>query len=145
MILRPSTTAMGKGGGTKKECHNTSVEVHATIKKVQTTTYNAPRPPPSPDQSLRRKGLKQDLFAPFFFLFGLPARSSPLGMLRFTSDINQPSLPTPFYSVLVSISVFMALSTVFHSVTSPANSPFSHSVLPVLFLPYWSFQLYISL
>ena len=26
-------------------------------------------------------------------------------------DINQPSLPTPFYSVLVSISVFMALST----------------------------------
>ena len=31
-------------------------------------------------------------------------------------DINQPSLPTPFYSVLVSASVFMALSTVFHSV-----------------------------
>ena len=31
-------------------------------------------------------------------------------------DINQPSLPTPFYSVLVSISVFMALSTVFHSI-----------------------------
>ena len=29
----------------------------------------------------------------------------------------QPSLPTPFYSVLVSISVFMALSTVFHSIT----------------------------
>ena len=27
--------------------------------------------------------------------------------------INQPSLPTPFYSVLVSISVFMALSTWF--------------------------------
>ena len=30
-------------------------------------------------------------------------------------DINQPSLPTPFYSVLASISVFMALSTTFHS------------------------------
>ena len=34
----------------------------------------------------------------------------------------------------------MALSTVFHSINSPDNSPFSHSVLPVLFLPYWSFQ-----
>ena len=29
-------------------------------------------------------------------------------------DINQPNLPTPFHSVLVSISVFMALSTIFH-------------------------------
>ena len=43
-------------------------------------------------------------------------------------DINQQGLPTPFYSVLVSISVFMALSTVFHSINSPDNSPFSHSV-----------------
>ena len=59
-------------------------------------------------------------------------------------NINQLSLPTPFYSVLVSISVFVALSTVFHSVNSPDNSPLSHSVLAVLFLPYWSFQLYIS-
>ena len=49
-------------------------------------------------------------------------------------DIIQPSLPTPFYPVLVSISVFMALSTVFHSVNSPDNSPPSHSVLPVLSL-----------
>ena len=45
-------------------------------------------------------------------------------------DINQPNLPTPFHSVLASISVFMALSTVFHSIHSPDNSPFSHSVLP---------------
>ena len=66
------------------------------------------------------------------------------GMLRFISDTNQPSLPTPFYSVLVSISVFIALSTVFYSINSPDNSPFSHSVLPVLSLPYWFFQLYIS-
>ena len=58
---------------------------------------------------------------------------------------SQPSLPTPFYSVLVSVSVFMTLSTVFHSINSPGNSPLSHSVLPVLFLPHWSFQLYISL
>ena len=41
--------------------------------------------------------------------------------------------------------VFVALSTVFHSINFPENSPFSHSVLPVLSLPYWSFQLYISL
>ena len=54
-------------------------------------------------------------------------------------DTNQRSLPTPFYSVLVSISVFMALSTVFHSIDSSDNSPLSHSVLPVIFLPYWSF------
>ena len=60
-------------------------------------------------------------------------------------DINQPSLPTPLYSVLVSISVFMALSTVFHSINSLDNSPFSHSVLVVLALPYWSFQLYLYL
>ena len=51
--------------------------------------------------------------------------------------INQPSLPIPFYSVLVSISVFMALSTVFHSINSPDNnSPLSPSVLPVSILPY---------
>ena len=54
--------------------------------------------------------------------------------------INQPSLPTPFYSVLVSVSVFVALSTVFYSINSPYSSPLSHSVLPVLFLPYGSFQ-----
>ena len=47
-----------------------------------------------------------------------------VGMLRFMSDMNQLSLPTPFYSVLVSISVFTALSTVFHSINSLDNSPF---------------------
>ena len=36
-----------------------------------------------------------------------------VGTLRFMSDINQPSLPTPFYSLLKSISVSVALSTVF--------------------------------
>ena len=49
-----------------------------------------------------------------------------------------------FYAVVVSISVFMALSTVFHSINSPDNSPLSHSILPILFLPYRSSQLYIS-
>ena len=60
-------------------------------------------------------------------------------------DINQPNLPTPFYSVLVSVSVCMALSTVFHSINSPDNSSLSHSVLLVPFLPCRSFQLTIYL
>ena len=60
-------------------------------------------------------------------------------------NINQLSLPTLLYSVLASVSVFMALSTVFHSINCPDNSPLSHSVLLVLFLPHCSFQLYISL
>ena len=47
-------------------------------------------------------------------------------------DVNQPSLPTPFHSVLVSISVFMAFSTVFHSINSPDNSPLSYFVPPGL-------------
>ena len=42
-------------------------------------------------------------------------------------DMNQPSLPTHFYPVLVSVSVLMALSTVFHSIDCPDNSRFSHS------------------
>ena len=57
-------------------------------------------------------------------------------------DINKSTeLAHSFHSVLVSVST--ALSTVFHSIHSPDNSPFSHSLLPVLSLPYWSFQLYI--
>ena len=74
---------------------------------------------------------------------GSPSRGGDAAVYVF--DINQPSLPTPFYSVLVSVSVFMAFSTVFHSIHSPNNSPLSHSVLLVLFLPYWSFHLCISL
>ena len=59
-------------------------------------------------------------------------------------DIKQVSWSIPFYSALVSMYLSMALSTVFHSINSPDSSPLSHSVLPVLFLPHWSFQLYIS-
>ena len=33
----------------------------------------------------------------------------------------------------------------FHSVNSPDNSPLSHFLFPVQFLPYWYFQLYTSL
>ena len=63
----------------------------------------------------------------------VPASSSSRGgdVAVYVFDINQPSLPTPFHYVLVSISVFMALSTVFHSINAPDNSPLSHSVLPV--------------
>ena len=73
---------------------------------------------------------------------GSPSRGGDVAVSVF--DINQPSLPTPWYSVRVSFSVFVALSTVFHSINSPDNSPLSHSVLAVAFLPCWSFQLYIS-
>ena len=61
----------------------------------------------------------------------------------YVKDINHLSLPTPFYSVLVFISVFLTLSTVFYSINCHDNSPLCHSVLPVLTLPYWSSQLYI--
>ena len=36
----------------------------------------------------------------------------------------------------MSVSVFMALSTVFHCINSLDNSPLSHSVFPVIFLSY---------
>ena len=77
-----------------------------------------------------------------FVSAGSPSRGGDVAVYAF--DINQPSLPTPFHSVLVSVSVFMAFSTVFHSINSLDNSQLSHSVLLVLYLPYWSFQLYIS-
>ena len=78
----------------------------------------------------------------FFVPTGSASRGGDVALYVF--DINRPSLPTPFHSILVSVSVFVALSTVFHSINSPYNPPLSHSVLPVLFLPYWSFQLSLS-
>ena len=61
---------------------------------------------------------------------GSPLRGGDVAVYVF--DINQPSLSTAFYSVLVTVSVFVALTTVCHSITSTDNSPLSHSVLPVL-------------
>ena len=80
-------------------------------------------------------------------LYSVPAGSPSRGgdVTVSVKDINQLSLPIPFYSVLVSVSVFMALSTVFHSINSPDNSPFSHSILPVLSPPYFGPFNYISL
>ena len=68
---------------------------------------------------------------------GSPSRGGDVAVYVF--DINQPSLPFLFYSVLESISVFLALSTVFYSISSPDNSSLSHSVLWGFFLSYWSF------
>ena len=59
-------------------------------------------------------------------------------------DHKPTELAHTFYSVLVSVSVFMALSTVFHSINSPDNSPLSHSVLLVLLCLIGPFN-YISL
>ena len=77
---------------------------------------------------------------------GVPACSPSRGgeVMVYVFDVHQPSLPTSFYPHFVSISVFMALSTVFYSINSPNNCPFFHSVLLVLSQPYWSFELYIS-
>ena len=77
---------------------------------------------------------------------GSPSRGGDVTVC--VPDINQPSLPTVFYSVLVSVSVFLALSTVFHSINSPDNSVLSHSVLLVLFCligPFNFIPLYESL
>ena len=74
---------------------------------------------------------------------GSPSRGGDVAVYVF--DKNQPSLPTSACSVLVSVSVFITLSTVFYSIKSPDNSPLSNFVLPILFLPYWFFQLYTSL
>ena len=71
-------------------------------------------------------------------LYCVPAGSSSRvgDVAVYVFDIIQSSLPIPFHSVVVPISVFMALLTVFHSINSPDNSLLSHFVVLVLFLPY---------
>ena len=56
-------------------------------------------------------------------LVGSPSQGGDV--VAYVFNINQPSLPTPFYSVLVTVSVFMALLTVFLSINSPDISTFS--------------------
>ena len=70
-----------------------------------------------PDILKKKQDLKeQDVDSRFFFsvkhrlwflsLFVVPASSPSHGRdLQFVSDINQPSLPTPFYSVLAYVSM----------------------------------------
>ena len=84
------------------------------------------------------KGLNVN--APFILTsvgLGIPAASPSRGgdVTVYVFQVNQPSLPSPFYSVLVFVFVLMALSAIFQSMNSPPNSPLSHSVLSVLFLP----------
>ena len=84
-------------------------------------------------------GAAEEFYSPELTLYAdsysvsVPAGSPSRGgdVTVYVPDINQPSLPTPFYSVLVSVFVFMALSTLFHSINSPHNSLLSHSVLLV--------------
>ena len=78
--------------------------------------------------------LRQILFCLAIIAAIVPTDSPSHGgdVVVYVFDIHQPSFPLPFYSVIVSISVFMALSTVFHSINSPDDSPISHSVLPVI-------------
>ena len=53
---------------------------------------------------------------------GSPSRGGDVTV--YVLDINQPSLPTLFlHCMLVSVSVFIALSTVFYSINSPDNPP----------------------
>ena len=85
-----------------------------------------------------------------FSYIAVPAGSPSRGgyVKVYVLNINQPSLPTPFFSLLKCFCVYFSLtifSTVFYSINSPNSSQLSHSVLPTPFLPYWSFQLYISL
>ena len=70
-------------------------------------------------------------FVDTFFNVPTGSLSRGGGVAVSVKDVNQLSLPTPFCSALVSVSVFIALSAVFHSINSPDNSPLSHSVLPV--------------
>ena len=82
----------------------------------------------------------------FFLSFSVSAGSPSSGR-----DVAQPSLPTPlktlffFNPVLVSVSVFMAHSTVFHSTNPPDNSPLSRSVLLVLYTVLLVLSIFISL
>ena len=85
---------------------------------------------------------------PCGLVFTVPARSPSRGgdVTVFVNDTNRLSLPTPFYSVLVSVSVLWPFQLYFVPyINSFFNSPSSHSVLLVLSLPYWSFQLYVCL
>ena len=76
---------------------------------------------------------------------GSPSRGGDVVVYVFNKKTNKLAYSFFSSSVLVSVSVFMTLSTVFHSISSPDNSPLFHSVILVLFLPHWSFQLYIPL
>ena len=72
---------------------------------------------------------------------GSPSRGGDVAV--HVLDINKPSLPTPFYYFLVSVSVFMAFSTVFHSLRLILQT--SLRFLTLFFWSKWSFQLCVSM
>ena len=82
-----------------------------------------------------------------FYLQRVPAGSpSCFGNVAvYVLDMNQPSLPTPFYFFLESVSVFMALSTISFQKFPQQLSAFSLSssglisALLVLSTNYWSY------
>ena len=85
-------------------------------------------------------------FPVLYVLTGSPSHGGNVTI--YVLDIKQPSMSTIVHSVLVSVSVFMALSTVFNSINSPNNSPLSHAVFQVLFWiidPFNYISLYESL
>ena len=92
---------------------------------------------------------------PDYHQLGCPTKRDPAGLpscgrdvVVYVFDINQPSLPNSFCSVPVSVSVFMALSTVFQSINY-LKSLLSHSVLLISYFcligPFNSTSFYESL
>ena len=130
----PPTKSVVAPVASDEECHGTSClrrrvwsnETHQVTQDFLSTSWHV-------DSLQKPTLLPSPGFTSWWEYYGLYFRHKPT------------ELAHSFYSVLVSVSVFMALSTVFHSINFPDISPLSHSVLLVLFLPYWSFQLYISL
>ena len=60
----------------------------------------------------------------------LAGSPSPGGHVKINIvNVNQLSLPTPFYSTLMSISASALLSTIVFSINSPNNTPVSSSLL----------------
>ena len=85
-----------------------------------------------------------------FVSTGSPSRGGHIAVHVF--DVNQPSLPTPLYYVLVSISVYDPFNCISFHKFSRQLSAFSlffrffrSFVLPVLYPPYWwSFHLFMK-
>ena len=133
---KPASTPVSVAPYATTTLINTSGNMGGSSTMSKPMQSNVSTPPPLPPSSASPPPL-------FFSLIpaGSPSRGGDVAV--YVSDIFQLSSPTPFYSVLVF--VFLALSTIFHSVNSPSICSLSHCVRLVLFFPYWSFQLYISM
>ena len=77
---------------------------------------------------------------------GVPVVSPSRGgdVAVYVIGLNQPSMPAPFFkNYLFCSCIYFCLYDPFdctHSINPPDNFLLSYSVLPLLFLPYWSFQ-----